>query len=124
MVFLFYSALEFYWVKINRISLIKVGIEIESPFFDLIRKGEFMLKQCMVCGNDYDKSIEIKHKGETKFFDCFECAIHALAPKCDSCGLSIIGHGAEVGMSIFCSAHCARKRGNVGLTDRLSPQIN
>ena len=80
-----------------------------------------MLKQCMVCGNDYDKLIEIKYKNETQLFDCFECAIQALAPRCNSCGINIIGHGAEVGETIFCSAHCARKSGNNELRDRLSP---
>lgn len=69
-----------------------------------------MLKQCAVCGNDYEKLIEIKHDGKTNFFDSFECAIHALAPKCEACGLSVIGHGIEVNNAIFCSTHCARKK--------------
>ena len=39
------------------------------------------MTQCEVCGNDYDKPIEIVRNGESHFFDCFECAIHALAPR-------------------------------------------
>lgn len=50
---------------------------------------------CDVCGNDYDKPLEIRHKGRTGTFDCFECAIHAMAPTCEHCGCRIIGHGVE-----------------------------
>lgn len=78
-----------------------------------------MHKQCAVCGNEYDKLIEITQNGKTDLYDCFECAIHALAPECDSCGLKVIGHGVEAGNTIFCSAHCARKEGNIGLSDRI-----
>ena len=53
------------------------------------------LAQCEVCGNDYDKSFEIVMMGVTHVFDSFECAIHALAPRCGHCGCSIIGHGLE-----------------------------
>jgi len=28
-------------------------------------------------------------------FDSFECAIHALAPTCENCGIRIVGHGLE-----------------------------
>jgi hypothetical protein len=31
----------------------------------------------------------------THTFDCFECAIAALAPECEKCGVKIIGHGLE-----------------------------
>src|SRR5690606_41061363 len=36
--------------------------------------------QCEVCGNDYDKPLEISFQGQQHVFDSFECAIHALAP--------------------------------------------
>ena len=42
--------------------------------------------KCEVCGNEYDKPIEILVNGISRYFDCFECAIHALAPECDHCG--------------------------------------
>ncbi len=35
------------------------------------------MAQCEVCGNDYDKAIEVKAAGATHTFDSFECAIHA-----------------------------------------------
>src|SRR5689334_10962563 len=63
---------------------------------------------CEVCGNDYDKPLEIVVNGISHYFDSFECAIHALAPKCEHCGCRIIGHGVEAAGSIFCCAHCAK----------------
>jgi hypothetical protein len=74
---------------------------------------------CEVCGNEYDKTMEIARGGETHVFDSFECAIHALAPVCDHCGCKIIGHGIEAGSSFFCCAHCAEQSGVEGARDRV-----
>jgi hypothetical protein len=74
---------------------------------------------CEVCGNDYDKAFEVKSGGRSHVFDSFECAIHALAPRCAHCGCTIIGHGAEAGGKMYCCAHCARKSGVRGLDDRV-----
>src|SRR4051794_7916413 len=47
---------------------------------------------CEVCGNEYDKAMEITVAGgTTHVFDSFECAIHAIAPRCAHCGCAIIG---------------------------------
>jgi hypothetical protein len=73
---------------------------------------------CEVCGNDYDKAMTIEKEGTSHVFDSFECAIHAIAPTCAHCGCRIIGHGLEAGGQIFCCAHCARKQGVEGVTDR------
>ena len=73
---------------------------------------------CDVCGNDYDKAMQISVAGETHTFDSFECAIHALAPTCDHCGCRIIGHGVEAAGRIFCCAHCAEEEGEHRLADR------
>ena len=54
---------------------------------------------CEVCGNDYDKSMEITVQGATHTFDSFECAIHAVAPRC---------------------AHCAREEGHADLVDHVA----
>ena len=70
---------------------------------------------CEVCGNDYDKTFEVRHGGETHVFDSFECAIHALAPVCEHCGCRVIGHGVEAESRIFCCAHCASEAGLAGL---------
>ena len=45
------------------------------------------MAECEVCGNDYDKTMEITRGGEAHTFDSFECAIHALAPTCEHCGI-------------------------------------
>ena len=74
--------------------------------------------QCEVCGNRYDKAFQVVLGGETHTFDSFECAIHALAPRCDSCGCRIVGHGVEAQDTFFCCAHCASLAGEGGLTDR------
>ena len=42
---------------------------------------------CEVCSNEYNKPIEITMAGSQHTFDSFECAIHALAPVCNHCGV-------------------------------------
>jgi hypothetical protein len=73
---------------------------------------------CDVCGNDYDKTIQITREGKTMIFDSFECAIHAMAPRCAHCECVIVGHGVEAGGAIYCCAHCATQAGATGLRDR------
>jgi hypothetical protein len=41
--------------------------------------------KCNVCGNEYDKTFVIEKDGNNYEFDCFECAIHAMAPVCSNC---------------------------------------
>ena len=69
------------------------------------------MAKCDTCGNDYDKSFEVRSAGATHVFDSFECAIHRMAPVCEHCGCRVIGHGVEVDGSVFCCAHCAREAG-------------
>jgi hypothetical protein len=73
---------------------------------------------CEVCGNEYDKCLQVQVNGETHVFDSFECAIQALAPKCAHCGCRIIGHGMEANGVYYCCAHCAAQDGVQELTDR------
>jgi hypothetical protein len=73
---------------------------------------------CEVCGNEYDKPLQISKGDETHTFDSFECAIHALAPTCAHCGVRIIGHGLEQNGTMYCCGHCASKGGAEGLKDR------
>jgi Rieske Fe-S protein len=77
------------------------------------------MAQCEVCGNEYDKTMEVTRAGETHVFDSFECAIHAIAPTCDHCGCKIIGHGIESNGSMFCCAHCSAQSGVRGARDRV-----
>ena len=73
---------------------------------------------CETCGNDYDMPIEVTTAGETHTFDSFECAIHKLAPRCEHCGVTVIGHGVQADGRFFCCAHCASQAGHEGITDR------
>ncbi len=76
------------------------------------------MARCEVCGNDYDKSMQVTQGGASHTFDSFECAIHALAPTCAHCHCKIIGHGVEEHGKIYCCANCARHEGMAELRDR------
>lgn len=66
--------------------------------------------QCDVCGNNYARSFEVTIDAESYTFDCFECAIHRLAPECEHCGCKVIGHGVSAagGTEVYCCDHCLR----------------
>lgn len=67
--------------------------------------------RCEVCGNDYPHSLHVRtayDPSKEHVFDCFECAIHALAPTCQHCGCRVIGHGIERAQRIYCCDHCVR----------------
>lgn len=78
------------------------------------------MARCEVCGNEYDKTMELTVAGETHVFDSFECAIHAVAPTCEHCGCRIIGHGIESEGRMFCCASCASRAGVEGARDRVA----
>lgn len=77
------------------------------------------MPKCEVCGNDYDKAFTVTMQGKSHIFDSFECAIHALAPKCAHCKCKIIGHGVESKGTFYCCASCAEMSGVKGLEDRV-----
>jgi hypothetical protein len=84
------------------------------------RGDEEIMPTCEVCGNEYDKAIEVSVAGgDSHTFDSFECAIHALAPQCTHCGCKVIGHGVEADGSFYCCAHCARESGVRDVADRV-----
>jgi hypothetical protein len=74
---------------------------------------------CEVCGNEYDKMLEIVSNGISHYFDSFECAIHALAPRCAHCDCRIIGHGIEVAGVMYCCGSCAHHEGAMAIKDRV-----
>ena len=76
------------------------------------------MAECEVCGNDYDKSFEVTAAGARHTFDSFECAIQALAPRCEHCRCTVIGHGVEVQGQFFCCASCARAATPALVADR------
>lgn len=64
---------------------------------------------CDICGNDYRMAFTVQTvTGDRHTFDCFECAVEKLAPRCEHCQCRIIGHGVEVEGRFYCCAHCAR----------------
>lgn len=75
------------------------------------------MARCDVCGNDYRRSFQVVSTSGTHTFDCFECAIHALAPTCAHCGCRVIGHGIEANEVVFCCAHCAHEHGVTNVRD-------
>ena len=77
------------------------------------------MAQCEVCENEYDKAFQVSMPGgDSHTFDSFECAIHALAPSCEHCGVRVIGHGVEGDGRLFCCAHCASMAGVKEPADR------
>ena len=77
------------------------------------------LIRCEVCGNAYDRAFEVVAGGTTHVFDCFECAIEAMAPRCAVCGCKVIGHGIEAEDRTYCSAHCAHAAGFAQAKDHI-----
>jgi hypothetical protein len=76
------------------------------------------MAKCEVCGNDYDKAFTVTVRGHAHTFDCFECAIHLLAPTCAHCQCRVIGHGVEHDGTVYCCASCAAFVGVSSLRDR------
>jgi hypothetical protein len=77
------------------------------------------LERCEICGNEYDKTFEVILAGTSHTFDSFECAVQALAPRCENCSVRIMGHGVESGNRMFCCAHCAQQQGVRAAQDRV-----
>ena len=80
------------------------------------------MARCATCGNDYERSFEVKLDGRAYTFDSFECAAHKLAPVCKACGCRILGHGVQSEQKMYCSAHCAREQGIDGITTHVGQQ--
>ena len=78
---------------------------------------------CENCGNEYDRLMRIETLDGSHFFDCFECAIQKLAPRCAHCRTRVIGHGLESNSTFYCCAHCARAEGEHGLRDSTNDLI-
>ena len=75
------------------------------------------MAQCEVCGNNYERPLQITVGKQTHMFDCFECAIHRLAPTCGNCQCRVIGHGIEANGKTYCCAHCAHHAGATKVRD-------
>jgi len=76
---------------------------------------------CETCGNDYDRAFTMETPDAVHHvFDSFECAVHALAPRCAHCGCTILGHGVQAANAVYCCAHCAHASGIEDVKDRAS----
>ena len=64
---------------------------------------------CSVCGNEGGNAFEVIMSEKSYHFDCFECAIHRLAPACAHCGCKIIGHAVGDALQIYCCMHCGKQ---------------
>ena len=68
---------------------------------------------------DYDKTFSVTQNSGTMTFDSFECAIHAMAPRCYI--TAIAGSWATASRpkeKCICCAHCAKHDGVKGVNDR------
>jgi hypothetical protein len=73
----------------------------------------------LVTGVRNGKAFQVSLPGEdARTFPSFECAIHALAPTCEFCGVKVIGRGVEADGHFYCCAHCATMAGAEGIADR------
>lgn len=64
--------------------------------------------RCEVCGQEASVGVRVVVGGVTHLFDCFQCAIHRLAPECDHCGCRILGRVRRSSGRPFCSEGCAQ----------------
>lgn len=62
---------------------------------------------CEVCGKGEEGCFEVLLGCERHIFDSFECAMHAMTPKCGFCGCQVLGHGVQDGGTFYCSYLCA-----------------
>lgn len=77
------------------------------------------MAECSVCGNEYEGAFTLTPAGGEQWtFDSFECAIHAIAPRCGHCECTVIGHGVHAGGVTYCCSHCARAVTGADMADR------
>jgi DNA-directed RNA polymerase subunit RPC12/RpoP len=73
---------------------------------------------CSTCGNDYELTFHVRtHEGNEYDFDSIECAAAKVAPQCDHCGCTVLGHGIQSDSTVYCCANCARHADVEGVND-------
>jgi len=65
------------------------------------------LGRCETCSNEAEKLFEVIVCGQSHAYDSFQCAVMAMAHRCDFCGLSISTPVMEHNGRHFCSSSCA-----------------
>ncbi len=84
---------------------------------------EMEMEKCEVCKNESGNFFKIMKSDKIHVFDSFECAIHAVAPRCHHCQCRIIGHGVEGDNTIYCCLHCVRQAEKVNFRDQELPLL-
>lgn len=76
---------------------------------------------CEFCGNHAQETFQITIHDRIHEFDCFQCAIQALAPTCSSCSCRILGQGVRDGGLFYCGPHCLKMAGQRLYTEEFNP---
>lgn len=67
------------------------------------------MMNCEVCGHEMSKLIMISWNGQKKSVDSFECAVQALAPRCDYCQQPVMNSSIQGNPPFYCCDACAQK---------------
>jgi hypothetical protein len=72
---------------------------------------------CEYCGGRASRAVRfVASEGNTRCFDCVECALAALSPPCARCGESVgPADCARAGGLLFCSESCAVEHVGAGI---------
>lgn len=77
--------------------------------------------KCDVYGTEYAKAFQVTAQDRTMTFDSFECAIHALTPRCTQCGCTMISDGLAADGAIYRCAPAPSTRAAAGTGGRSVP---
>jgi len=67
------------------------------------------MARCEVCGNEFTKPVTVEWNGEQKTVDSFECAVQALAPRCEHCGQPVMNQSIQDDAPFYCCSVCEQK---------------
>lgn len=69
------------------------------------------VRSCRKCGQAAEIPVTVQvGDGSEYTFDCFDCAVETLAPRCPECGRVYSGRPVAFGEHRFCSSRCAERR--------------
>jgi phage terminase large subunit GpA-like protein len=67
------------------------------------------MSRCEVCGKEFTKPVTVEWNGEQKTVDSFECAVQALAPRCEHCGQPVMNQSIQDDAPFYCCSVCEQK---------------
>ncbi len=79
------------------------------------------MSRCEVCGNEFTKPVTVSWNGQQKTVDSFECAVQALAPRCDYCGQPVMNQSVQGEAPHYCCSVCEQKATS-GQQDQGNPE--